>query len=90
MKRLFGGILLGVGILIAGASGLCTIYGLAMSFTEPSSMLSMVPMVLIFGGIPLGIGVAILFGGRALLRSAREDDARASRVVQTPTTREEK
>jgi len=74
MKRLFGGILLGIGILIAGASGLCTLYGLAMSFTEPSSMLSMIPMVLIFGGIPFGIGVSILFGGRALLRSAREDE----------------
>ena len=74
MKMLFGGILLAVGILIAGVSGLCTLYGLAMSFTEPSSMLSMVPMVLMFGVPPLAVGIGLIFGGRRLMRQARSED----------------
>ena len=74
MKMLFGGILLAVGILIAGVSGLCTLYGLGMSFTEPGSMMSTIPMVLVFGLPPLAIGVGLVFAGRSLLRQARAED----------------
>lgn len=71
MKQLFGGILLAVGILIAGASGLCS---LAMFFSpggEFGDRLSSLPLILIFGGpfIALGAGSAIV--GRNLLREAR-------------------
>ena len=82
MKSLFGGILLAVGILTAGGSGLCS---LAILFDggmagDMGGWLSILPLVLLFGGIPLGIGVAMAFGGRALLRSAREDDQRPKRT----------
>jgi len=76
MKQMFGGILLAAGILIAGGSGLCS---LAILFDggfagDMGGWLSILPLVLLIGGIPLGIGVAMAFGGRALLRSAREDE----------------
>ena len=73
MKQVFGGILLAVGILIAGASGLCSLAILFSGGGLSSYDLSMIPMVLIIGGIPFAIGVAIAFGGYALIRSARNE-----------------
>lgn len=72
MKEVFGGILIAVGILIAGASGLCSLAVLfGGGFARES--LSMFPLVLMIGGIPFAAGVGIAFGGRALIRSARKD-----------------
>lgn len=70
MKQLFGGILLAIGILVAGASGLCSVAILFGSgeFTG----FGMLPAVAIFGGVPFAGGVAMAFGGRSLIRQARE------------------
>lgn len=73
MKSLLGGLLLGVGILVAGASGLCSLVMLVMSLSEPSGLVDVLPMVLLFGGIPIAIGLGLFFLGRSLLRSARRD-----------------
>lgn len=73
MKTLFGGILLAVGILIAGASGLCSAAIIFSGGFSPET-LSMLPMVLAIGGIPFAVGVMFAIGGRALIKSAREDD----------------
>ena len=70
MKQVFGGILIAVGILIAGASGLCSLVFLG---GEMGSDLSILPLVLMIGGIPFAIGGAIAFGGYALIRSARNE-----------------
>ena len=74
MKKLFGGLLLAVGILIAGGSGLCSLSILFMDGVGhiDAEMLGIVALV---GGIPLVVGVAIAFGGWALIRSARQDEA---------------
>jgi hypothetical protein len=69
VKRTWGGLLLAIGILIAGGSGLCS---MAVLFTPGEySGLEMWPAVALIGGIPFALGLAIAFGGRALLRSAR-------------------
>jgi hypothetical protein len=73
MKSLMGGILLGAGILIAGASGLCSLVFLAMGVTEPGGLMSLLPMILLIGGIPFAIGLGLFFLGRSLIRSARRD-----------------
>ena len=78
MKSLFGGLFLGCGILIAGLSGLCTLLvaGSALMETggqDAAEMFSMIPAVLVAGGIPFAIGLAFFFLGRHLLRSAREE-----------------
>ena len=70
MIRLLGGLLLGLGILVAGASGLCSV--LVIASEMPLSALDLregLPIVLAFGGIPLLIGLAMIWGGRRLLRS---------------------
>ena len=83
MKGLLGGILLAAGILIAGASGLCSVAVLVtsvvetFSYNEPGMLLSMLLAVLIVGGIPFAIGTALFVTGRRMLRSAREDQRSA-------------
>ncbi len=76
MKEVFGGILLAAGVLIAGASGLCS---LAVLFSQGEfGGGGMLPLVLIFGGAPFALGVAMVFGGRAVIRSERQRRRQAS------------
>ena len=79
MTRLFGGILLGVGILIAGTSGLCSAVFLITMLGSNSGWMvdlpSMLALIAVVGGIPFAIGMGLVWGGRALLRKARADDA---------------
>ena len=51
MRRLFGGILLAVGILIAGASGLCSLIFLINMIPSGGDAMSMLGMVMVVGGI---------------------------------------
>jgi len=78
MKQLVGGILIAIGILIAGASGLCSLYMFFSSdaFASGGELLSILPVILIFGGGPIAAGVAIAWGGWTLLRRARNDPDR--------------
>jgi hypothetical protein len=56
---------MGVGVVIAGGSGLCSLAVLAGG-------LDWAPLVLLIGGVPLAAGIGLIFGGRALIRSERE------------------
>ena len=79
MQKVFGALLLGCGILVAGLSGLCTLLVVRTSLVGASSsqeMMSVIPAGLLFGGIPVGIGIGLFFGGRALIRSAKADEER--------------
>jgi hypothetical protein len=80
MKMLLGGILLAVGILIAGVSGLCSLAVLVGSGGEFSGS-GMLPVVLLFGGIPFAIGAGLGYGGWALLRQARREREAANSDV---------
>ena len=73
MKRLFGGILLAVGLLIAGASGLCSLAMLVSTLGEFS--LDWIGLVLLFGGPPIAVGTVMIIGGRSLLRQARQESS---------------
>jgi hypothetical protein len=73
MKEVVGGLLMAVGILIAGGSGLCSL-GVLFSSGEFGGV-EMWPVVLIVGGIPLAAGVGIAYGGYALFRSGRNNPA---------------
>lgn len=64
MVRLFGGILLGVGILIATASGLCSV---AVLFGSGRSFADVAGTVLLFGGGPFLIGVVLILIGKSML-----------------------
>lgn len=71
MKGLFGGLLLAIGILIAGASGLCSLVVGIVSLNGET--LTLVPLILLFGGVPFSIGFGLILWGRHLLRSARRE-----------------
>ena len=71
MKQVFGGILIAIGLLVAGGSGLCSL--MVLFSTGEFSGFQMWPMVLLFGGIPLAAGVGMILGGRALIRGERRD-----------------
>jgi hypothetical protein len=73
MKTFFGGLLFAVGILIAGASGLCSLTILGMGMSESGGLVMMFPLVAVFGGIPFALGLGLFFGGRALLRQAKRE-----------------
>ncbi|HEY0178918.1 MAG TPA: hypothetical protein VGC30_04695 [Dokdonella sp.] len=71
MKALFGGILIAIGILIAGASGLCTLT-LLSSANGRDGLLP----ILFGGGIPLAIGFALIYAGRVVVRPTRGERRR--------------
>lgn len=70
MTRLFGGLLLGVGILVMTCSGLCSLAVIVMGAGEAANDPSLFLMPLMFGGIPFAIGFGLFALGRWLLRSA--------------------
>ena len=71
MRRLFGGCLAAAGILIAGASGLCSI-GLLMNgiMVDP---LGAIGAILAYGGIPFAMGIGLAIAGQRMIRGARDD-----------------
>lgn len=68
MSRLFGGLLLGAGILIMTCSGLCSLVVFVIGFDEALRDPSVMVLPLVIGGIPFATGFAMLQGGRRLLR----------------------
>lgn len=76
MKKLWGGILYAVGILIMSGSGLCTFAVIAIGLsTDGTRDLDMLPLPLMFGGIPFVIGFGLFYWGRALVRQAKAEAA---------------
>jgi hypothetical protein len=67
MKELLGGILLAIGILIAGASGLCSL-AVLVGF---GGGINMFPVVALIGGVPFLLGAALALTGRRILRQVR-------------------
>lgn len=72
MRGLFGGILLAIGILIAGLSGLCSLFVIVSSLSS-GQVGDALGMALVFGGIPLAIGVGLIFAGRALIAGGKTE-----------------
>ena len=74
MKRLFGGILVAVGILIMTGSGVCSLVVMAGSVQGAGfAGLQLAPIVALVGGIPFAVGFGIFRGGRAIGREAERD-----------------
>ena len=66
MKELLGGCLLAVGILVAGATGLC----MSMFYGGPNSWKNFT-QAFNFLGIPFLVGIGLIVAGGALIRSGR-------------------
>lgn len=70
--KLFGGILMAIGILVAGLSGLCSLIliGGSISSVTSSDILPGLLVVGLVGGIPFAGGIALFIAGRAMARNA--------------------
>ena len=80
MHAFFGGLLMAVGGLIAALSGLCSgvfIVGsiISMASSNPSDFFNGLPLVLLFGGLPFLVGLALFFMGRAIYRRRDQQSA---------------
>jgi len=80
MKRLFGGILLAIGILIMTGSGLCSLAVIVMFVSEGGGEgPGMLMLPLIVGGLPFAIGFGLFYVGKRMLRREKvldEDELR--------------
>ena len=66
--KVLGGILIAVGLLMAGASGLCSLALLSEEMGNPNADLSGLWIVAIVGGVPFLMGLGTIFGGWKLLQ----------------------
>jgi hypothetical protein len=78
VKALLGGILMAIGILIAGASGLCSAWFFLFviggaSNNSASGFASLTVMVLLVGGLPFVGGIGMILAGRSVLRRSRPE-----------------
>jgi len=76
VSRFFGGLLVAVGVLLAGTTGLCTgaviLFALPGLISEPGAMLSASPVLLV-GIVPCALGVFIAKIGLRMMRNAGQD-----------------
>ena len=79
MRGLFGGLLLGVGLLIMTCSGLCSLAVVVMGFAEAMRDPSIIMLPLLVGGIPFAIGFGLFWWGRWLLRTGERGDLSTTR-----------
>ena len=68
MDRLLSGVMMAAGILIAGASGLCSGFFVVTSIVGPRGDVFIALFALIIGAPPFGLGLALFFTGRAWAR----------------------
>ncbi|HLY79558.1 MAG TPA: hypothetical protein VKQ70_09310 [Caulobacteraceae bacterium] len=77
--QFFGVLLIAAGALIAALCGLCTLAMIGVSVSAPASSGAqnygggaMIPVALIFGGVPTIFGGLMIWAGIALFRSGRK------------------
>lgn len=66
IQKFFAALLIGVGVLIAGLSGLCSVVLLGSGMGREQGALS---MILLFGGAPFVFGAAAIVTGVVLWRA---------------------
>ena len=76
MMKFLGGLLVAVGVLLAGTTGLCTgaviLFSWSSIVMQPREMLSASPLLLI-GIVPCAVGVLIVRIGLRMMRRSDED-----------------
>ncbi|CAN7273150.1 hypothetical protein [Caulobacter sp. LjRoot300] len=66
--RLFGALLMGVGVLMMTLCGLCSLAALVFTGGSGSEAGGMLLLVLVIGGVPIAVGFGIFWLGRWLRR----------------------
>jgi hypothetical protein len=76
--QFFGLLLLIAGVLVALLCGLCTLVVIGVSLAAPVSHPqnygggAMIPVALVFGGLPTAVGAGMIWAGVALIRAGRK------------------
>lgn len=77
--QFFGFLMICAGVLIAALCGLCTLAVIGVSLAAPATQGgqnygggAMIPVALLFGGVPTAFGALMVWAGVALMRSARK------------------
>ena len=90
--QFFGGLMILVGLLLALLCGLCTFAVIGVSLATPVSHSgqnygggAMIPVALVFGGLPTGFGVLAVWAGIALIRAGRKPQAPPPKPSDAPT-----
>lgn len=73
MQKVFGGLFIALGILVAGLSGLCTYFIFAESTSPEDFSSESFWIVAIVGGIPFITGLTFVWLGRYLIKNASTD-----------------
>lgn len=77
MKTFLGGLLVAIGVLLAGTTGLCTgaviLFSISSLLRQRGALFAMSPFLLI-GIVPCALGVLTVRAGLKLMRSADKDD----------------
>ena len=76
VRNFFGYALMTIGWLIVGTAGLCTTvvvgFGLvSLNASTAAEIFSDAPIPLLFGGIPILVGIVLIYAGRYLLKNPR-------------------
>lgn len=77
----FGWVILLIGVLIAGLAGLCTL-SLVPSMLSGGNQMFGLGVVIIFGGLPILFGVALVVAGIAMVRAARPKPPRPPQTFE--------
>jgi len=77
IARLIGGLMMGIGILVALSSGLCTLVVVGGSLTSGPGTIAMAPMALLIGAPFFIVGAGFFLWGRQILRNQRARDEKS-------------
>jgi len=73
IARMFGALLMAAGVMVAGLCGLCSAVVLVTQVASvPSSLGGMLMLVLLFGGVPITLGLGLFVWGRSLWRTGSQ------------------
>jgi len=71
MMKLFAGILIAIGILLMTGSGLCSLFVIIGTGMGPGAG-GIIPIALVIGGIPFGVGFGAVAWGRKILKDQKQ------------------
>jgi hypothetical protein len=77
MTKLFGGLFLGIGILVMTCSGLCSLAVVVLGFSSFLQEPSVIMLPLIVGGIPFALGFGAFKLGQWMLSLPDDRDGAA-------------
>jgi hypothetical protein len=80
VAQFFGWLLMAVGGLIMLTAGGCSVFVLLSSLGYPEGLPGMLMMILMFGGVPILVGLGLFLAGRHLAKAGAPRQSPPSRI----------